>query len=213
MQDAVLDSRFGESRRTTAKRKINSAIYKLWPVQQWSFKRRVPLSISVSTDLTLRRAYLVTTTESIEEILGCYDEDNNPLLYMEPDKFEEEYEGADSGTPEAFTIYGTDANLHIRFGPPSDAARTYKLPYRMGPPTLSADADNLSTYGWPATHHEIVVVDARIALLRDENDPTWRELSPERKELFDAMVDVLSVESGGETREFGADKLGYGLVS
>ena len=207
--DAVLDTRFGEARRTTAKRKVNASIGKYWTMQAWSFKRRIPLSITVPYDAS-RRAYLITASVQLEDILGCYNENGTPLESLPNDLFEERYEQLDSyGEPEAFTIYGSDANLKIRFGPSPSEAKTFYLPYNAGPPTLSADADNLATYGWPANHHELVVVDARISMLMDENDPTWRELEPDRRRLYEAMVDALAEDRGGTTGSFGADTLGY----
>lgn len=212
MQTVVLDLRFGENRLTAVKRKINVAIAAVWADGNWAFKRRPPVSIVVTAH-DAAGLYDVTGTEVIEEILGVYDEDGDPLQFLDPDKFEEAYEGrTDTGKVESFTVYGTDGNLQLRFGPSADTDVTFTLPYNAGPPTLSADADDLADYGWPAHHHELVCVSARIALLRDENDGTWRELEPERKMLADAMRDALIVETGGDTREYGADRLGYEAV-
>lgn len=213
MQAAVLDQRFGASRADAIKRKINVSIAGIWAADDFAFKRRPAVSIAV-TPYNTDGLYTVTCTEVIEEILGCYDENGDPLTFLDPDKFEDAYEyGTDEGSPEAFTVYGTDGNLQIRFGPAPDVAKSFRLPYAAGPPTLTADSDDLADFGWPSRHHEIVVVDARISLLRDENDGTWRELEPERTRLLNAMKDALLTESGGETREYGADRLGYERVT
>lgn len=212
MVDAVLDQRFGNSRRTSAKRWVNAQIAKIWASEDWAFKRPPLASAAVPVDAL--GVYSVTITDStqeaqsIEEILGVFDENGDPLEALENDKFEQLYNDADPGTPEAFTVYGTDANLRVVLGPPPDEAKTWKTAYSLGAPTLVNDAADLSDYGWPAIHHEVVVVAARIQGLRDENDGTWRELSPEKKELLDAMKDRLLIDTSGETREFGADQLG-----
>lgn len=216
MQDAVLDQRFGSSRRDTAKRIINAQIAKIWAMDDWAFKRPPPFSAAVPVDSD--GIFAVTITDAteqaqyIEEILGVYDENGTQIMFLPADEFEQKYEAADAGEPEAFTVYGTDANLRVRLGPRPAEAKTWTMSCQLGAPTLSEDTDDLTDYGWPAIHHEVVVVRARIHMLRDENDGTWRELEPEAKQLHDAMKDRLLVDSSGETREFGPDTLGSEVV-
>ena len=88
MVDAVLDARFGEGRRTTAKRKVNTAISAIWGEHPWAFKRRPPVTITAtaSNDDGL---YDVTATEVIEDILGCYDIEE--AVNMVEDAIEEDF--------------------------------------------------------------------------------------------------------------------------
>ena len=176
IQNAVLTDRFREPKRAAAKRWINYRYGRVWASEDWAFKRQI-------ATVTLNSGAQSTALTGFHRILGLWDSSTGSL-YSEIDPIRpEDYYGKTAVTqasPTGFTIVGNT----IYFDRAASGAKSYQVIGELAFTELSADGDVPLL---PAEFHYLLVPGAIAVGLREENDPTWKEVEADFQAAFDDM--------------------------
>ena len=174
LQDSVLEERFGEHRRADVKRWINYRYGRLWSTEDWAFKRAIG-------SVTLPNGQNTVALTGFQRILGLWDASVVPYTsVMDAIRPEDFYARAGEfrTIPLGFTLIGN--TLH--FDRQASGNRTFTIVGELAFEELVADGDVPLI---PVEFHQTIVSGASAQGLREENDPTWKDLEAD----FQAGVD------------------------
>lgn len=209
----ILNLRFNENRRSMAQRWVGIKEMEVWSAYDWPFKvvRGATLTIaSGNISPTMPTGFFKVLKNGLQDDLG------SKLTYLEPDLFDSYYVGTSNtyqGRPQEYTI----VNGVLYLGPTPDTGYTFTVSYQRtyvhlngagavtaGP--MSADTD---TPIWDSQFHFLLVPAAMGLGLKLENDPTSGPIDQEYAALMARMADHYLPTDSSETRQYGADNLGY----
>jgi hypothetical protein len=208
----VISARFKEGQRSKVQLWVKRRYAAIWALADWPWKLVGPTSLTITAgDNT------PTPPSDIGKPRRLYDDDGYPLPLLISESFDDLYlygqlQGS-TGKPQAWKW----ENGVITVGPVPDAAYTFKLTYdrrvahrdlngTVADGTFSLDSDLPI---WDNRDFDYALVPGAIATgLKEENDPTWRDLEDEFAQISNDMREFyLPSASTYGNIQFGRDEV------
>lgn len=188
--DAVLSDRFGEGQRSDAQNWVNHRYWWLWSLEEWPFKKATD-----AVTVTSGSQVLGSLPTDLKTAFAIFRDDGVPLARIrDHNDFFERYvtqTPAVTGTPEAFTTFGTS----ILVGPtPNVTSSAYTLLYEKEVTLLSGDSD---LPAFPAGSHFALVHGGAAEGLKLQNDPTWQAFEQDFRDTIAIMKQSYLPTIGG----------------
>lgn len=198
IQDAVMNDRFDESQRGDIKNWINHRYGWVWALENWTFKKRILSSLSVSAGSQL----LGGLPSDLGVILAISRADGQTLRYLPPRDFAEQYYGNTSQSPPMH--YTVIAGV-VFVGPTSsETSSAYQL---IDEPRITLLAGDNDVPTLPQEFHFALVHGGAAEGLKLQNDFTWQFFEQDFQASITAMRQEYLADQRGDFMQYGADDI------
>jgi hypothetical protein len=201
LQADVMGDRFVEGQRDDVKRWINSTYWRVWTLEEWTF-RYATANVTVTSG-----SQTVTNLPADLGLIRVFQRgDGTPLTWMEPEDFARVYHdprASWTGLPEAYTVL----NGVVSVGPASsETASDYQIEYEREWVKLVNDGDVPLL---PDGCLSDILVAGPVALgQKEQNDFTWQFLFQTFQDGLDALRRGYLVSARDAYQSLPADPLG-----
>jgi len=207
LQDEVILRRFNENYRASIKSWLNTRYSAIWALDDWHFKHVKGAALAVTAGDASP-----TMPSDFGKSEGLYDQRGDRLRFLAPNNWRDRYLDPTVSAidpPYDYTVVARE----IWLGPAPSVSRTFTLAYErrlshVDSGTGLAAAGVMVNDGdqpiWEAEYDYLLVIDACILGQQMTQDPTWRELVPQRDELLASLREDLIGGQDGERAIWGA---------